>query len=57
MEQRVMAAKGIVAMAGPCVVSRILHHAGADRIKLDIAMTLEQIAISVDKRLFESSLP
>ena len=50
MEQRIMAAKGIVAMAGPCVVFRILHHAGADRIKLDIAMALEQIAIGVDKR-------
>ena len=37
MEQRVMAAKGIVAMAGPRVISRILHDAGADRIKLDIA--------------------
>lgn len=46
-EMRVGLAKRVVAVAGPAVVCRVIHHRGAHGIELDVALAAEQVGFGL----------
>ena len=46
-EQRVRLAQGVGAVAGPAVMRRIGHQAGAHRVQLDVALAEQQVGLGL----------
>ena len=56
-QMRVGLTKRVVAVAGPTVVSGVIHHRGAHRIELDVALAAEQVGFGLDQRGLVTAFP
>jgi hypothetical protein len=49
--------QGIVAIAGPAVMGRVIDHGSAHGVDLYVALAGEQIGFGLDKRGFVTAVP
>lgn len=49
--------QGVMAITGPAVVGRIVHHGGTHRIEFDVALTTEQIGLGLDQGGLVAAVP